>query len=96
MKIREYKTKSGETAYRATVYLGTDVLTGKPATTSISAKTKRELKAKEKTKQKNGLNLVALKNQIMALKHLESLWKVGKSQLIQVLNIILKKPLITN
>ncbi|WP_438839015.1 tyrosine-type recombinase/integrase [Streptococcus pluranimalium] len=52
MKIREYKTKSGETAYRATVYLGTDVLSGKPATTSISAKTKRELKAKEKTKQK--------------------------------------------
>lgn len=46
MKIREYKTKSGETAYRATVYLGTDVLTGKPATTSISAKTKRELKVK--------------------------------------------------
>ncbi|MDG3141906.1 tyrosine-type recombinase/integrase [Streptococcus suis] len=50
MKIREYKTKKGEISYRGTVYLGIDVITGESVTTSVSAKTKRELKQRERDK----------------------------------------------
>ncbi|MGT2832988.1 tyrosine-type recombinase/integrase [Streptococcus halotolerans] len=80
MKIREYKTKSGATAYRATVYLGIDVLTGKTVTTSISARTKREIKAKEKAKLKEWLESGCTKkkkNSVKTFNELVESWKLS-------------------
>lgn len=48
MKIREVKKKDGSIIYRASVYLGTDVITGKEVKTSISARTKTEVKKRAK------------------------------------------------
>lgn len=44
MKITEYKKKNGATVYRSQVYLGIDVVTGKKVKTSVSARTKKEVK----------------------------------------------------
>lgn len=80
MKIREYKTKSGAIAYRATIYLGVDALTGKSITTSISAKTKRELRAKEKAKQREWLEAGSTKRRKTNAKtfgQLTELWKAS-------------------
>ena len=46
MKINEIKKKDGSTVYRANIYLGVDVITGKDVKTSITARTKKELKSK--------------------------------------------------
>lgn len=48
MKIREVKKKDGSIIYRASVYLGTDVITGKEVKTSISGRTKTEVKKRAK------------------------------------------------
>lgn len=48
MKITEYKKKDGSIIYRGSVYLGTDVITGKEVKTSISARTKTEVKKQAK------------------------------------------------
>lgn len=48
MKIKEVKKKDGSIIYRASVYLGTDVITGKEVKTSISARTKTEVKKQAK------------------------------------------------
>ena len=44
MKINEIKKKDRSTVYRANVYLGVDVITGKKVTTKVTARTKKELK----------------------------------------------------
>lgn len=46
MKITEYTKKDGFIVYRSSVYLGIDTVTGKKVKTTISGRTKRELKAK--------------------------------------------------
>lgn len=46
MKINEIKKKDGSTVYRANIYLGVDVITGKKVTTKVTARTKKELKTK--------------------------------------------------
>ncbi len=48
MQIREVKKKDGSIIYRASVYLGTDVITGKEVKTSISGRTKTEVKKRAK------------------------------------------------
>lgn len=48
MKIKEVKKKDGSIIYRASVYLGTDVITGKEVKTSISGRTKTEVKKRAK------------------------------------------------
>ncbi|PNY18729.1 hypothetical protein ASN86_01683 [Streptococcus parauberis] len=44
MKITEYKKNNGAIVYRSQVYLGIDVVTGKKVKTSVSARTKKEVK----------------------------------------------------
>ncbi len=56
MKITEYKKKNGATVYRSQVYLGIDVVTGKKVKTSVSARTKKEVKLLA-TNQSNALML---------------------------------------
>lgn len=46
MKITEHKKKDGTTVYRANIYLGIDRVTGKDVKTSITARTKKEVKLK--------------------------------------------------
>ena len=46
MKITEYKKKDGSVVYRSSVYLGIDTVTGKKVKTTISARTKKEIKNK--------------------------------------------------
>lgn len=48
MKITEHKKKDGTTVYRANVYLGVDQVTGKDVKTSITARTRKEVKQKAK------------------------------------------------
>lgn len=51
MKINEIKKKDGSTVYRANVYLGVDVVTGKKVTTKVTARTKKTLKTKAQQAQ---------------------------------------------
>ena len=51
MKINEIKKQDGSTVYRANVYLGVDVITGKKVTTKVTARTKKELKTKAQQAQ---------------------------------------------
>ncbi|MDU5664112.1 MAG: N-terminal phage integrase SAM-like domain-containing protein, partial [Streptococcus vestibularis] len=51
MKINEIKKKDGSTVYRANIYLGVDVVTGKKVTTKVTARTKKELKTKAQQAQ---------------------------------------------
>lgn len=47
LNIKEYKTKSGEVRYILRgAYIGTDVLTGKQLRTSITGRTKKDVKTK--------------------------------------------------
>ncbi|GAX48102.1 tyrosine-type recombinase/integrase [Pseudolactococcus reticulitermitis] len=46
MNIKEITKKDGSTVYRASVYLGVDVLTGKKVQTNVTAKTKKAIKTK--------------------------------------------------
>ena len=48
MRITEHKKKDGTTVYRANIYLGIDRVTGKDVKTSITARTKKEVKLKAK------------------------------------------------
>lgn len=51
MKIKEHKKKNGAIVYRANVYLGTDQVTGKKAKTSVTGRTRKEVKQKAKHAQ---------------------------------------------
>ena len=51
MEINEIKKKDGSTVYRANIYLGVDVITGKKVTTKVTARTKKELKTKAQQAQ---------------------------------------------
>lgn len=46
MKITQHTKKDGSTVYRSSIYLGIDSVTGKKVKTTISARTKKEIKAK--------------------------------------------------
>ena len=46
MKITEHKKKDGTIVYRTSLYLGVDSITGKKIKTTISARTKKEIKNK--------------------------------------------------
>ncbi|WP_247952580.1 tyrosine-type recombinase/integrase [Streptococcus oralis] len=46
MKITQHTKKDGSAVYRSSIYLGIDSMTGKKVKTTISARTKKELKSK--------------------------------------------------
>lgn len=48
MKITEVTKKDGSIIYRANIYLGTDAITGKKVKTSVTGRTKKEVKQKAK------------------------------------------------
>ncbi|HEL0015610.1 tyrosine-type recombinase/integrase [Streptococcus equi] len=51
MKIKEHKKKNGAIVYRASIYLGIDQVTGKKAKTSVTGRTRKEVKQKAKHAQ---------------------------------------------
>lgn len=51
MQITEVKKKNGTTVYRANVYLGVDQVTGKKVKTSVTGRTRKEVKQKAKHAQ---------------------------------------------
>lgn len=51
VKINEIKKKNGTMVYRANVYLGVDQVTGKKAKTSVTGRTRKEVKQKAKNAQ---------------------------------------------
>lgn len=80
MKIIEYKKKDGTIMYRSQVYLGVDRITGKKARTSVSGRTKKELKNNIKLAkfefQANGETL-SKKVQVKTFKDLTDMWLVN-------------------
>ena len=77
MKITEAIKKDGSIVYRANVYLGVDVITGKKVKTSVTGRTKKEVKQKAKYAPiefvKNG-STVKKKVEVKTYQELAELW----------------------
>ena len=77
MQIKQITKKDGSIVYRANVYLGVDKVTGKDVKTSITGRTKKEVKQKTKEAEiaflKNGSTRFQASN-ITTYKELASLW----------------------
>ena len=75
---RDKKKKDGSTVYRANIYLGVDVITGKKVTTKVTARTKKRTQDQSPTKRNLILRLMdqhALKaSTITTYKELALLW----------------------
>lgn len=77
MNIKEVKKKSGTIVYRANVYLGTDRLTGKKVKTTVTGRTKKEVKAKAQQAQSNfktNGSTVFKRVEVTTYKELTDLW----------------------
>ena len=77
MQIKQITKKDGSIVYRANVYLGVDKVTGKDVKTSITGRTKKEVKQKTKEAEiaflQNGSTRFQASN-IATYKELASLW----------------------
>ena len=77
MQIKQITKKDGSIVYRANVYLGVDKVTGKDVKTSITGRTKKEVKQKTKEAEiaflQNGSTRFRTSN-ITTYKELASLW----------------------
>ena len=77
MQIKQITKKDGSIVYRANVYLGVDKVTGKDVKTSITGRTKKEVKQKTKEAEiaflQNGSTRFQATN-ITTYKELASLW----------------------
>ena len=77
MQIKQITKKDGSIVYRANVYLGVDKVTGKDVKTSITGRTKKEVKQKTKEAEiaflQNGSTRFQASN-ITTYKKLASLW----------------------
>ena len=77
MQIKQITKKDGSIVYRANVYLGVDKVTGKDVKTSITGRTKKEVKQKTKEAEiaflQNGSTRFQASN-ITTYKDLASLW----------------------
>ena len=77
MQIKQITKKDGSIVYRANVYLGVDKVTGKDVKTSITGRTKKEVKQKTKEAEITFLQNVSTRFQasnITTYKELASLW----------------------
>ena len=77
MKITQYTKKDGSIVYRSSIYLGIDSMTGKKVKTTISARTKKELKSKaiqaKVEFEKNGATIKKAVN-VTTYEELTELW----------------------
>lgn len=78
MKITEVKKKNGTIVYRASVYLGVDQITGKKVKTSITGRTKKEIKQKAKHAllnfEKEGSTRYVIHSDIKTIENLAEVW----------------------
>ena len=77
MKITEHKKKDGTIVYRANVYLGVDQVTGKDVKTSITARTRKEIKQKAKEAEIDFIQMVLLDSKKRQLKHIKNSLNYG-------------------
>lgn len=73
MKITEVKKKNGTIVYRASVYLGVDQVTGKKAKTSVTGRTKTEVKQKAKHAQDDFISNGCTVTKVVPVKNYQQL-----------------------
>lgn len=99
MKITEYKKKNGTIVYRANIYLGVDQVTGKKVKTSVTGRTRKEVKLRIKEAQhdfkangKTVTKAVTVKN----YKELAELWLKSYEMTVKPQTFIATKRMIYN
>ncbi|MGQ7457886.1 tyrosine-type recombinase/integrase [Streptococcus suis] len=99
MKITEYKKKNGTIVYRANIYLGVDQVTGKKVKTSVTGRTRKEVKLRIKAAQhdfkangKTVTKAVPVKN----YKELAELWLKSYEMTVKPQTFIATKRMIYN
>ena len=99
MKITEYKKKNGTIVYRANIYLGVDQVTGKKVKTSVTGRTRKEVKLRIKEAQhdfktngKTVTKAVPVKN----YKELAELWLKSYEMTVKPQTFIATKRMIHN
>lgn len=99
MKITEYKKKDGTIMYRSQIYLGLDQVTGKKARTSVSGRTKKELKNNIKLAkyefQANGETVSKVSN-IKTYRELAMLWWDSYKHTVKPNSVITIRGLLNN
>lgn len=102
MKITQVTKKNGQTVYRASVYLGVDKITGQKRRTTVTARTKKEVKLKANQAlhdfAKNGYT-VKTKPTVTSYQELADLWwdsykDTVKPNTIQAMKGLLKNHLL--
>ena len=73
MKINEVKKKNGAIVYRANVYLGVDQVTGKKAKTSVTGRTRKQVKQKAKHAQDDFISNGCTVTKIVTVKNYQEL-----------------------
>ncbi|MCQ8266789.1 site-specific integrase [Streptococcus suis] len=99
MKIKEVTKKDGSIVYRANVYLGVDVITGKKVKTSVTGRTKKEVKQKAKYAPiefvKNG-STVKKKIEVKTYQELAELWLDNYRLTVKPQSFLLTKRIVHN
>ncbi|HFI0100942.1 TPA: tyrosine-type recombinase/integrase [Streptococcus suis] len=99
MKITEAIKKDGSIVYRANVYLGVDVITGKKVKTSVTGRTKKEVKQKAKYAPiefvKNG-STVKKKVEVKTYQELAELWLDNYRLTVKPQSFLLTKRIVHN
>lgn len=99
MKITEYKKKNGTIVYRANIYLGVDVVTGKKVKTSITGRTRKEVKQKTKEVQQafkaNGQTVTEILS-LKTYKELANLWLESYQLTVKPQSFISAKGILSN
>jgi len=73
MQITEVKKKNGTTVYRANVYLGVDQVTGKKVKTSVTGRTRKEVKQKAKHAQDDFISNSCTVTKVVPVKNYKEL-----------------------
>lgn len=73
MKIKEHKKKNGAIVYRASIYLGIDQVTGKKAKTSVTGRTRKEVKQKAKHAQDEFISNGYMVTKVVPIKNYQEL-----------------------
>jgi integrase len=73
MQITEVKKKNGTIVYRANVYLGVDQVTGKKAKTSVTGRTRKEVKQKAKHAQDDFISNGCTVTKVVPVKNYQEL-----------------------
>ena len=99
MKITEYKKKNGTTVYRANIYLGVDQVTGKKVKTSVTGRTRKEVKLRIKEAQhdfKTNGKTVTKAVPVENYKELAELWLKSYEMTVKPQTFIATKRMIHN